>query len=108
MATVGPVSMIVGQTSKATVVGYDQNGNPMPATFQMPTPAWSIDNATLDSSTPQPDGSDTVVSLAAGLAHLTATVTSAAGSVLTDTEQITNTAPAPVLSSVKVAFTPPS
>jgi hypothetical protein len=99
----GPVTLNVGQKTTATVQGFDQNGAPFAIDFTANPVTWTIDNASLDSSTPQPDQSDLIVSLAAGVANLTATC---AG--LTDTETITNVAVAPILSSIKINFSAPA
>jgi hypothetical protein len=101
----GPISITVGQKTTLTVLGFDQFGAPF--TGPIPTPAWSVDNTTLDSSTPQPDGSDVLASLAGGAANVTASLTSAEGKALTDTEVVTNLAQAPVLSSIKIDHTQP-
>lgn len=101
---VGPVVMNVGDAVIASVVGFDQNGQ----VFAGPIPpvTFSIDDssiASLDAASGEVDG------IAGGVANLTANVTSAEGLALTDTETVTVVAlppPTPVLSSVKVAFTP--
>ena len=104
----GPVTLTVGQVTVASVDGYDQNGAPFTGTI--PTPVWSIDNAALDSIAADSNNAanEDVTSLAAGTANLTATVTTAAGTTLTDTETITNLAEAPVLSSIKINFATPT
>jgi hypothetical protein len=103
----GPVTLTVGQKTVASIDGFDQNG----AIFAgpIPTPSWAIDNITMDSIAPDPTtpANEDITSLAAGVANLTATVTSAEGRVLTDTETVTNVAAAPVLSSIKINFTTP-
>lgn len=108
MATAGPVTLTsVGQTVMASVVGFDQFGAPF--TGSIPTPTFtSSDTAqaivTFDPST------GLVTDVANGVANITATLTTAEGLSLTDTEAVTvaNTAapppPTPVLSSIKVAF----
>jgi hypothetical protein len=96
---VGPVTLTVGQKTTATVLGFDQNGAPIAIDFTANPVTWTLDNTTLDSSTPQPDQSDVVASLAAGTANL-----SAACAGFTDTEQVINVAQAPVLSSIKINF----
>lgn len=96
---VGPVTLTVGQKTTATVLGFDQNGAPITIDFTKDPVTWTLDNSTLDSSTPQPDASDVIASLAAGTANLTA---SCAG--FTDTEQIINVVQTPVLSSIKINF----
>src|SRR5882762_1845318 len=50
----GPVTLTVGQKTKATVVGFDQTGAVFTGTI--PSVTYSIDNPALDSSTP--DGSN--------------------------------------------------
>jgi hypothetical protein len=106
MATVGPVTLTkVGQVATASVVGFDQFGNPMPSDFVMPAVTWTDDDAagaivTLDAT------AGTVTAVANGVANLTASVTSAEGLALTDTEAVTVAIPVatPVLSSIKIAF----
>jgi hypothetical protein len=105
----GPVTLSVGQSTTASVLGFDQFGNPMPSDFVMPPVTFSIDNSALATSTPNADGvTDVIAAVAAGVANLTASVSGPNGT-LTDTETVTVT-PAvvvpPVLSSIKVAFTP--
>jgi hypothetical protein len=108
-STAGPVVLTVGQSTTASVLGFDQNGNPMPTDFVMPPVSFSVDSASFASSTPNSDGvTDAIVGVAEGVANLTASVTGPNGT-LTDTETITVTAAVvtpPVLSSIKVAFTP--
>ena len=103
----GPVTATVGQSFKATVDGFDQFGAPW--TGAVPPVSYSIDNPALDSSTPESDNfTDDLVSLGAGTANLTASLTTAEGKVLSDTETITNVAAAPVLSSIKINFSTPA
>ncbi len=102
----GPVTLTVGQKTKATVLGFDQNGAPFAGTI--PPITYTIDNSTLDSSTPDGANGDDIVSLGAGTANLTASLTTAEGVALQDTETITNVAQAPVLSSVKIDFSTPA
>lgn len=99
----GPVTLTIGQSTVATVLGFDQNGAPIAIDFTANPVTWAIDNPAFDSSTPAADGSDPIVSLAAGVANLSASV---AG--LTDTETITNLAVAPKLTSVKIDFSTPT
>ena len=99
----GPVTLTVGQKTTATVLGFDQNGAPFAIDFNANPVTWAIDNSTLDSSTPQPDSSDVIASLAAGVANLSATC---AG--LSDSEVVTNVAQAPTLSSIKIDFSTPA
>lgn len=102
----GPVTLTVGQTTVASVDGFDQNG----AAWQgvIPTGSWSIDNPAFDTITPDAvAGNEDVLSVAVGVANLTVSVTNEQGTVLTDTEAITNIAQALVLSSVKINFAAP-
>jgi hypothetical protein len=96
-----PITLTVGQTAEFTVVGFDQNGNPFNG--PIPTPAWAIDNATLDSIVPDPNTptNEDATSLVAGTANLSAQVTNAQGTVLSDSQPIINTAPQ-ILSSIKI------
>lgn len=112
MATPGPITLTtVGQTSTATVVGFDQFGNVFTGTI--PTPTFASDDtagaiATFDPST------GLVTAVANGVANITATVSATDPNgnpiTLTDTESVTVAIPVvppptPVLSSIKVAFT---
>lgn len=100
----GPVTLTsAGQTVTASVLGFDQNGNPFTGTI--PTPVFSSSDTggaviTFDPST------GIVTAVANGTAGITASVTSAEGLALTDTETVTVAIPvvAPVLTSIKVAF----
>jgi hypothetical protein len=111
MANVGPVTLTtLGQTVTASVVGFDQFGNPFTGTI--PTPTFTASDtagaiATFDPTT------GLVTAVANGIDSITATVdtTDANGNpvTLTDTETVTVaipvvTPPTPILSSVKVAF----
>lgn len=104
----GPVTLNVGQSVTASVLGFDQNGNPMPSTFVMPPVSFTIDNSAIASSTPNADNAtDQVTGVAPGVANLTANLTSAEGLALSDTETVTVPAvppPTPVLSSIKISF----
>jgi hypothetical protein len=99
----GPVTLTVGQKTVASVDGFDQNGAPF--TGAMPAATFSVDSPTIDSIDPV---SGAVVSLAAGTANITATLITAEGKSLSDTETATNVAQAPVLSSVKINFSTPA
>ena len=95
----GPVTLAVGQSVTATVQGFDQNGAPFVIDFTANPVTWSVDQPSVASSTPNPDGSDAVVGVSAGVANLTA---SCAG--FTDTETVTVAGVTPVLSSIKINF----
>lgn len=101
----GAVTLNVGQKTVASVDGFDQFGNPFP---NVPAGSWSIDNPALDtiSQDATNPANEDILSVAAGVANLTATVTNAQGTVLTDTEAITNVA-TPVLTSIKINFSTP-
>jgi hypothetical protein len=111
MANVGPVTLTTaGQVVTASVVGFDQFGNPF--TGEIPTPTFTSSDtagavATLDPAT------GVVTAVANGVASITASVTLTDPNgnpvTLTDTETVTVaipvvTPPTPVLSSIKVAF----
>lgn len=107
----GPVVLNAGQSTVATVLYFDQSGNPMPASFVPPSVTFTIDNSSIASSTPIDAQSSTVAYVAAGVANLTAAVTSAEGLSLTDTETVTCNpvvTPPPILSSVKISFSAPT
>lgn len=97
----GPVTLSVGQTTVATVDGFDQNGAPFSG--PVPTPTFAMDNSAIATV----DASGNVVAVSAGVANLTATVVTAEGVTLSDTETVTVTAAAPVLSSIKINFSVP-
>jgi len=107
MSTAGPITLTtVGQTATAVVLGFDQFGEPFTGTI--PTPTFSVDDtdglvATFDPATGQ------VTAVANGVINVTATLTTAEGVTLTDTEAVTVAIPVvppptPVLSSIKVGF----
>lgn len=103
----GPVTLTVGQSTVASIDGFDQNGAPYQGTI--PTPAYSIDQPSFDTITPDgtnPSNED-ILSVAVGVANLTATVQGPNGP-LTDTETITNVGVAQVLSSIKINFASPA
>jgi len=106
-AVAGPVTLTAaGQQVTASVLGFDQLGNPWtgvmpPATLSSSDTAQAF--VTFDPTT----GLTTAV--ANGVANITASLTTAEGLSLTDTEAVTVAIPVvppptPVLSSIKVAF----
>jgi len=96
---VGPATLNVGDKRVATVLGFDQNGAPMAIDFTANPVTWADDNEASVQDGPQPDGSDPITALAAGVANLSATC---AG--FSDSETVTVLAAAPVLSSIKVSI----
>lgn len=109
MATVGPVTLTTaGQVVTASIAGFDQFGNPWTGTI--PPVTYTIDNSAIATSTPNSDGlTDEVAAVSNGVANLTASLTTAEGLALTDTETVTVAItvvppPTPVLSSIKVQF----
>jgi len=107
MPTAGPITLTtLGQQVTASVLGFDQFGQPFtgvmpPATLSSDDTAQAI--VTFDPAT----GLTTAV--ANGVANITASLTTAEGLALTDTEAVTVAIPVvppptPVLSSIKVAF----
>lgn len=108
----GPVVLSSGQSTVATVDYFDATGAPMPSTFVPPPVTFSIDNAAVASSTPGTDLQSSVIAyVSAGAANLTASVTSAEGLALSDTETVTCSPivlPPPVLTSVRLNFGTPT
>ena len=108
MPTPGPITLTtVGQQVTASVVGYDQFGALF--TGVMPQATLSSDDTAGAIVTFDPTTGLTT-DVGNGVANITATLTTAEGLALTDTEAVTvaNTInpppPTPVLSSIKVAF----
>lgn len=113
---IGPLTINIGQQSTVSVFGFDQNGQPMPASFVMPPVTLEIDNPALDSLVPITDTNTALLTsltapTGANVANVRASVTSAEGLALQDIETVTNVAPVgppvPVLSSIKVDFSTP-
>jgi hypothetical protein len=110
MPTAGPVTLTTaGQQVTASILGFDQFGNPW--TGPIPPVTYAIDNPAIATSTPNPDNeTDAVAAVANGTANLTATLTTTEGLALTDTEQVIVNIPAPppppapVLTSIKIGF----
>ena len=103
------VTLIVGQSTVATVTGTDQFGNPF---TPLPAISWSIDQPTLDSITADatPPAED-VTSLAVGTANLTASATNAASATVSVTGVITNVPvppPTPVLTTLTMSLSTPA
>jgi hypothetical protein len=106
-ATAGPVTLTtVGQQVTASVLGFDQFGNPFTGT--MPAATLSSDD-TAEAIVLFDSATGATVAVANGVANITASLTTAEGLALTDTEAVTVAIPVvppptPVLSSIKVAF----
>ena len=107
MATAGPVTLTsAGQQVTASVLGYDQFGQPF--TGAMPAATLSSDDTASAIVTFDP-ATGLTTAVANGVANITATLTTAEGLSLTDTEAVTVAIPVvppptSVLSSIKVAF----
>lgn len=102
--TPGPVTLTsVGQTVTASVLGFDQNGQPW--TGALPTATLSSSDTSSAVITFDPTTGLTTA-VANGVANITANLTTAEGLALTDTETVTVaiSVTTPVLSSIKVAF----
>ncbi len=97
-----PITLALGQSTQASIVGYDQDGNVFNG--PLPTPSWSVDQKTLVDLSG--GNSPTVTSLDKGTATLLVTVETPGGQ-LSDGQQVTNVTPNPVLSAIKIQFTPP-
>lgn len=106
----GPVILTTaGEVATASVLGFDQFGNPWTGTIPPVTFTSSDTAGAVITSVPGTDGlTDTVTAVANGTASLTASLTTAEGLSLTDTETVTVAigppAGTPVLTSIKVAF----
>lgn len=98
---VGPFTLTVGATTVATVLGFDQNGNPMSIDFTANPVSWTDSAEAIVSDAPTAT-SDTLTGVSAGVMSLTATC---AG--FTDTETVTVPAVVPVLSSIKISIDAP-
>jgi len=90
-------SIEVGKTVNATVLGFDQNGQPFDLTGQ--AVSWSVDNSAIATAAPADGNPTTVTGVAPGTANLSVAVGG-----LTATDQVTVTAPAPVLTSLQIQF----
>jgi hypothetical protein len=107
MPTAGPVTLTTaGQVVTASVLGFDQFGAPFTGTLPAAT-FTSSDTASAIVTFDPTTGLTTAV--ANGVANITATLTTAEGLALTDTEAVTVAIPVvppptAVLSSIKVAF----
>lgn len=100
----GPVTLTaVGQTVTASVLGFDQFGNPFTGT--VPTPTFTASDTTGAIATFDP-ATGLVTAVANGVDSITASLTTAEGLALSDTEAVTVAIPvvAPVLTTIKVAF----
>lgn len=100
----GPVTLTaVGQTVTASVLGFDQFGNPFTGTI--PTPTFTASDTTGAIATFDP-ATGLVTAVANGVDSITASLTTAEGLALSDTEAVTVAIPvvAPVLTTIKVAF----
>lgn len=105
---VGPITLTaVGQSATASVVGFDQFGNVFTGIIPTPTFAASDTAGTIATFDP---ATGLVVAVANGVDNISATVVTTGPDgnplTLTDSESVTVAIPvvAPVLSSIKVAF----
>jgi hypothetical protein len=104
----GPITLTTaGAIAVASVLGFDQFGNPF--TGPMPVASYSSDDTAGDIATFDP-ATGLVTAVGNGVANITASLTTAEGEALTDTEAVTvalsggGGGGTPVLSSIKVAF----
>ena len=104
----GPITLNVGQSTTATVLGFNADGSPFTGT--MPTASYTVSDPAQDSVTAGSANDATVTSLAAGSADFSVTLTTAEGIQLTDSTSITNVAVVPpqALSSIKLDFSTPT
>jgi hypothetical protein len=103
----GPVTLIVGQKTTASVAVFDQNGVDITASYNFTANpiTWSEDVTTFDTQSatgPDSTNTDVITSIAAGTTNLTALTGG-----LTDVEQVINQAAAPVPTSIKINFSAP-
>jgi hypothetical protein len=103
MANTDPVTISVGQVIVATIVGFDQNGQPFLGTI--PTPTWAIDNSALATiATDATNAADEdITGVAPGVSNLSASLVNAQGTTLTDSEPVTVVVPQ-VLTSIQIQF----
>ena len=101
----GTMPLQVGASATATVVVLDQFSQPFPFDFGANPPAWSVSDGAQDTLAPgsTPD-TETVTSTAAGSQVLSVSVPSVANGSASLT--FTNTAPAPVATSVQITTSP--
>lgn len=104
---------LAGQVAIASVLGFDQNDNPMPADFAMPPVTFTIDDPAVATLVEDADGETaTVAAVANGIANVKASLKTAEGLALSDTEEVEveittpppPPPPTPVLTSIKIAF----
>jgi hypothetical protein len=106
-AVAGPLTLTTaGASAIASVLGFDQFGNPFTGT--MPAVTLSSSDTAGDIVTFDPS-TGLVTAVSNGVANITASLTTAEGVSLTDTEAVTvalsgGGGGTPVLSSIKVAF----
>jgi len=105
----GPVTLSQATpNTTASVQGFDQFNAPFAIDFTANPISWAIDDPTLDTFTPNPNGPAAISRLSPG--GKTANV-SAICAGFSDTEQVINLpdiVQSPVLSSIKVVFTDPT
>jgi hypothetical protein len=104
MPVAAPITLTqVGQTATAVVLGFDQNGQPW--TGEMP-PATLVSDDTEGAIVTFDPATGLTTAVANGVANITASLTTAEGLALTDSETVTVAivVTPPVLSSIKVAF----
>lgn len=103
-------TLAVGQSLTATVQGFDQNGQPFTIDFSTFKTAWTNGTPAVASDAASADGSsDVITGVSAGVDLFTVSVTRPDGQVITSAQQpVTVTAPAPVLTSVKIDFGAPA
>jgi hypothetical protein len=104
----GPITLTPAtKSTTATVLGFDQTGAPF--TGKMPAVTFTPDVTTFDNFSPS-GNSDTITGIADGTTNLAASLTTAEGLPLSDTTQVITSgfAVVPVLTTIKLDFTPPA
>lgn len=106
----GPVVLNAGGSGVFTLDYFDQTGQPMPSTFVPPPATFTSDNPAIFTSTDLVAGtSATAAYVTAGVANEGASLTTAEGLALKDSTSVTCNpvvTPPPVLSSIRLNFTP--
>lgn len=102
--TAGPANLNVGQSVTATILGFDQFGQPFTIDFTANPVSWGIDQPGIASFTSNADKTATVTGVAAGTANLSAQC----GAFSDSAQVIVAGQQAPVLSSIKIDFGTPT
>lgn len=98
-----PKTLEVGQSTTASVQGFDQNGQPF--TIDPAAIAWSpVDAAVASASVDTTAGTEMLTGVGAGTATIAVGVTRSDGVVISASDSLSVTLPAPVLTSATIVF----